>query len=85
MTDTPETNAAETEAAGTNAVETDVVETSAVETNAAETDAKRKFQEALERKSRNARSQQAHHEARLKINGASGLNRQHRNFRRKAG
>ncbi|MFG2600648.1 DUF5302 domain-containing protein [Streptomyces sp. NPDC048462] len=85
MTDTPETNAAETEAAETNAVETDVVETSAVETNAAETDAKRKFQEALERKSRNARSQQAHHEARLKINGASGLNRQHRNFRRKAG
>ncbi|MFJ1900371.1 MULTISPECIES: DUF5302 domain-containing protein [unclassified Streptomyces] len=80
MTDTPETNAAENSAA-----ETDAVETSAVETNAAETDAKRKFQEALERKSRNARSQQAHHEARLKINGASGLNRQHRNFRRKAG
>ncbi|MFJ1930517.1 MULTISPECIES: DUF5302 domain-containing protein [unclassified Streptomyces] len=80
MTDTPETNAAENSAA-----ESDAVETSAVETNAAETDAKRKFQEALERKSRNARSQQAHHEARLKINGASGLNRQHRNFRRKAG
>ncbi|MGN5631648.1 DUF5302 domain-containing protein [Streptomyces sp. AC154] len=80
MTDTPETEAAEN-----NAAEIDAVETSAVETNAAETDAKRKFQEALERKSRNARSQQAHHEARLKINGASGLNRQHRNFRRKAG
>ncbi|NED89355.1 DUF5302 domain-containing protein [Streptomyces sp. SID11233] len=80
MTDTPETNAAENSAA-----ENDAVETNAVETNAAETDAKRKFQEALERKSRNARSQQAHHEARLKINGASGLNRQHRNFRRKAG
>ncbi|MFB7030195.1 DUF5302 domain-containing protein [Streptomyces sp. NPDC057242] len=59
--------------------------TATPENNAAETDAKRKFQEALERKSRNARSQQAHHEARLKINGASGLNRQSRNFRRKAG
>ncbi|MFJ8888281.1 DUF5302 domain-containing protein [Streptomyces sp. NPDC102402] len=55
------------------------------ENNSVETDAKRKFQEALERKSRNARSQQAHHEARLKINGSSGLNRQNRNYRRKAG
>lgn len=55
------------------------------EINSVETDAKRKFQEALERKSRNARSQQAHHEARLKINGASGLNRQNRNYRRKSG
>ncbi|MER6120464.1 hypothetical protein E6R60_35450 [Streptomyces sp. A0642] len=80
MTDTPETDAAETDA-----VEIDAVETDAVETSAAETDAKRKFQEALERKSRNARSQQEHHEARLKINGASGPNRQNRNFRRKSG
>ncbi|MFC7921001.1 DUF5302 domain-containing protein [Streptomyces cinereoruber] len=55
------------------------------ENNVDESDAKRKFQEALERKTRNARSQQAHHEARLKINGATGPSRQNRGFRRKAG
>ncbi|AVH99213.1 hypothetical protein GCM10010497_22040 [Streptomyces cinereoruber] len=55
------------------------------ENNVDESDAKRKFQEALERKTRNARSQQAHHEARLKINGAAGPSRQNRGFRRKAG
>ncbi|MFE6462498.1 DUF5302 domain-containing protein, partial [Streptomyces cinereoruber] len=45
------------------------------ENNVDESDAKRKFQEALERKTRDARSQQAHHEARLKINGATGPSR----------
>ncbi|WP_338673631.1 DUF5302 domain-containing protein [Streptomyces sp. SCSIO 30461] len=59
--------------------------TNTPEDNAAETDAKRKFREALERKSRNARSQQAHHEARLKINGSSGPAHQNQSFRRKAG
>ncbi|MEU3405582.1 DUF5302 domain-containing protein [Streptomyces sp. NPDC006670] len=52
---------------------------------AAEPDAKDKFREALERKAQSARSQQAHHENRLKIKGSSGPNGQSRTFRRKSG
>ncbi|MET8755876.1 DUF5302 domain-containing protein [Streptomyces sp. NPDC059104] len=55
------------------------------ENHAAETDSKRKFREALERKVRTNRSQQAHLEGRSKINGLNGPNVQNRNFRRKAG
>ncbi|MFE7777934.1 DUF5302 domain-containing protein [Streptomyces sp. NPDC057445] len=55
------------------------------ESNAAETEAKRKFREALERKARTARSQQAHHEGRLKIKGSNAPVGQNRNFRRKSG
>lgn len=55
------------------------------ESNAAETEAKRRFREALERKSRTARSQQAHQEGRLKIKSFNGPKGQNRNFRRKSG
>ncbi|MCX5381148.1 DUF5302 domain-containing protein [Streptomyces sp. NBC_00091] len=55
------------------------------ENHAAESDGKRKFREALERKARTARSQQANHEGRLKLKGYSGPNGQNRSFRRKAG
>ncbi|MEW1638777.1 DUF5302 domain-containing protein [Streptomyces sp. NPDC093801] len=55
------------------------------ENHAAEADGKAKFREALERKARNSRSQQAHHEGRLKIKGFNGPNGQNRTFRRKAG
>nr|AXL06545.1 hypothetical protein B5181_35825 [uncultured bacterium] len=53
--------------------------------NEPETEAKRKFREALERKSRAARSQQAHQEGRQKIKGQGGPKGQSRNFRRKSG
>ncbi|MEU8431967.1 DUF5302 domain-containing protein [Streptomyces sp. NPDC029216] len=55
------------------------------ENHADEAEGKEKFREALERKARNARSQQAHHEGRLKIKGSSGPNGQSRTFRRKSG
>ncbi|MGP2439332.1 DUF5302 domain-containing protein [Streptomyces sp. JW3] len=50
-----------------------------------QTEAKRKFQEALERKARASRSQQAHQDGRQKIKGLNGPKGQSRNFRRKSG
>ncbi|MGE7388926.1 DUF5302 domain-containing protein [Streptomyces sp. NPDC004126] len=61
---------------------TDTPENQAAE---AEAEGKAKFREALERKARNARSQQAHNEGGLKLKGYSGPNGQSRTFRRKAG
>ncbi|MFI8952227.1 DUF5302 domain-containing protein [Streptomyces sp. NPDC053750] len=73
MTDTPQDNTPETEAPEP-------------ETPAApEADAKRKFQEALERKARMGRAQQAHQDGRQKIKGLNGPKGQTRNFRRKSG
>ncbi|MGK5628042.1 DUF5302 domain-containing protein [Streptomyces sp. URMC 123] len=54
----------------------------------AETDAddvKRKFREALERKTRGSQERQAHEDGRSKVNGMQGPSAQRRNFRRKSG
>jgi hypothetical protein len=74
VTDTQENDAAENEPG-----------TGTAAGNEPETEAKRKFREALERKSRVARSQQAHQEGRQKIKGQGGPKGQSRNFRRKSG
>jgi hypothetical protein len=74
VTDSQENNAAENEP-----------ETETEAGNEPEDEAKRKFREALERKSRVARSQQAHQEGRQKIKGQGGPKGQSRNFRRKSG
>ncbi|MFC8995275.1 DUF5302 domain-containing protein [Streptomyces rochei] len=72
MTETPQDNTPETEP------ETETPE-------APETDTKRKFEEALARKARMGRAQQAHQEGRQKIKGLNGPKGQTRNFRRKSG
>ncbi|MFI1786453.1 DUF5302 domain-containing protein [Streptomyces rubiginosohelvolus] len=53
--------------------------------NHAEEDEKRRFQEALERKSRTSQARAAHEEGRMKINNISGSPGQKRFFRRKTG
>jgi hypothetical protein len=63
---------------------TDTQENNAAE-NEPESEEKRKFREALERKSRTNRSQEAHLEGRQKIKGLNGPKGQSRNFRRKSG
>ncbi|MFJ6721915.1 MULTISPECIES: DUF5302 domain-containing protein [unclassified Streptomyces] len=50
-----------------------------------EPEGRRRFREALERKTRAARSQQARHESSSKLKGYSGPQGQNRSFRRKAG
>jgi hypothetical protein len=69
MTETPQDNTPETEP----------------ETETPETDTKRKFEEALARKARVGRAQQAHQDGRQKIKGLNGPKGQTRNFRRKSG
>lgn len=75
MTETPQDNTPETEP------ETETPEAP----EAPETDTKRKFEEALARKARMGRAQQAHQDGRQKIKGLNGPKGQTRNFRRKSG
>ncbi|MFD5914290.1 DUF5302 domain-containing protein [Streptomyces massasporeus] len=53
--------------------------------NSAEEEAKRRFREAVERKSRMSRTRAAHEEGRLKVKDLSGGAGQKRFFRRKTG
>jgi hypothetical protein len=53
--------------------------------NNAEEEAKRRFQAALEKKSRTSQARAAHEEGRLKIKNLSGNAGQKRFFRRKTG
>ncbi|MET9819578.1 DUF5302 domain-containing protein [Streptomyces sp. NPDC006355] len=50
-----------------------------------EEEAKRRFQEALEKKTRTSRARAAHEEGRLKVKNMSGNAGQKRFFRRKTG